>query len=253
MNKKSSTTLFKQIVEYKPTASESEREDQRQKDIIALNERINKLTAEGNTLLKGVTAGMMLEGDFRGADRVRAIQREIRTLNHEVKMLSRMPIQDDAYIAVCSELDAVIAERKAVEERYNKAIAEHEDSMGKIPFDRFQSLTREMYDLSAELEELRKREKELSELKNQYNRKTDQLYWDYLEAKDAEVKEFVLEHVKAVADYLAKAKEERDTAEKITYARKGKRVPELCMVPFGGDTLRQMLKYCDEIIALVGE
>ena len=251
MNKKSST-LYKQIVEYKPTASESEREEQRQKDIIALNERINKLTAEGNNLIKGVTAGMMLEGDFRGADRVREIQREIRTLRHEFKMLSRMPIQDDAYIAVCSELDAVIAERKAVEERYNKAITEHEDSMGKIPFDLFQSLTREMYDLSAELEKIRKREKELSDLKNQYNRKTDQLYLDYLAAKDAEIKTFVTEHIMAVADYLTEAKEERDTAEEITFARKGERVPELYMVPFGGDTLRQMLKYCDEIIALVG-
>lgn len=251
MNKKSSS-IYKQIIEYTPTASESEREANRQKELNAKCAELSELVKEGNAILRGVDIDRFVGRNFRDADRYDEIKRKIHATKNDIRALSIIPIQDDAYHVLCEELDNVTAQRIEAEKRYDNAVSERELSMGRIPFDMFQSLTREMYDLAAEVEKLREQEKDLTARKAQYNRRSDSLYAEYMQLKDAEVKTFVLEHVRAMVEYLTAAEEERDSAETMTYARKGQTVPVL-PVPFGGDVVRQILHYCEELIAVCKE
>lgn len=253
--KKTSSDLYKQIIEFTPSKAEEEREAQRQKAISDKYAEINTLTAEGNRLIRGIDAGTMFTGDYPNADRVKAIQREIKILRNNIRTLSRMPIQDDAFIACSQELEEITAKRKEAEERYFMALQEREQSAGSVPFDLYKSLEKECYSLSEQAQKLRKRESELTDKLKQYERKTDRLFSEYSELKDAETKEFLRSQVKGLYDYLEEVITEKDHAEEVTLGRKGM-TPEqvdLYMVPYGGDLYRRLLKYLSDIIELVQE
>lgn len=248
-----SKELYEKIVSYKPTKAEKEREAQRQKAISDKRAELSKLTAEGNELLRGIDRARMLEGTYAGADRVAEIQQEIRILRNEIRALSIMPIQDDAFVVCSQTLAETRAKRIEAEKRYSEALQEREQSAGSIPFDLYKSLEKECYSLSAEAQKLRKQEDELTDKLKTYDRKTDVMFAEYCTLKDAEVKTAVLASIKELYEILAEAKAERDDAKALTLARKGATPEEasLYMIPFGGDLYRRLMKYCTEIMVLV--
>lgn len=248
MKKKTSDDLYKEITTYTPTDSEIQREAERQKEISKMYARIAELEAKGNKLLYGVSAGDAVTGNFRNKEEVTEIAKERRQLINRLREYRRMPIQDDEYMSICDELEEATAARIESEAHYTKALTEYSAAKGKIPFETFKGLEKECYTLSQQTEELRNKEQMLLEQKANYDRKTDVLYSKYTALKDAEIKAHVLEMVDQLRKYITAAREEKQNAEVITLSRKGMTPKDIELpIPFGGDNLRQLLTYCDEI------
>ena len=254
MNKKnkSAADLFKEVTAYKPTATEAERETKRQEEISAIDSRISELEKEGYALVHGYSRSNVIVGDFPKADQGRKILEEINALRRQRKALSIMPIQDDEYIAICSDLETVASQLTEAEEQYSNALTEYERVKGSVPFDVFKGLETECYSFSEKVQELKTKKEELEKKKANYNRKSDALYMEFEKARDAETVAFMTEKMNECIAFLTGAREQKKTAERITFERRGDDVNDIVVpVPFFGDIERQLLKYCDEILKLV--
>lgn len=237
-----SMKLFEELTTYQPTQTEQERETARQKAIAENRKKYDELTEEGNSIIKGLSAGAVLS-DFKGRAEAERIQRERNILNNQLRTLKSMPVQDDEYVAVCEELDAVKEKRLETENRYAQALTEYSSAKGSVPFAMYQSLEKECYELDAERQSLLKKESELEAQKGNYVRKTDALYDAYLSAKTAEIKKHLEEGLTELITFMQSAIEERNTAEKITLARKGiVGNPRFAiMLPYQGDLFTKIV------------
>lgn len=160
-----------------------------------------------------------------------------------------LPIVDDEYISICGELEEITAQRKEKESRYAEAIEEFSASRGLVPFELYRKTEEECYSLSELVEDLKKKERALQDQKAQYERKADVLLNEYQQAKTAEAKQYILDHVKDLREYAVAVRDEMAQAEAITLARKEMVPADIALpVPFGGDTIRQVVHFFDEII-----
>lgn len=246
---KKNNSYYKAIVEYKDTATEAKRREDYQSERVRIAERIKSLTAEGNDLLKGVSAGDAFVGAYRDADRVKAIQQEIHTLTLKLNGM-RMPIFDDEYVAICEELNAVCEALAEAEARHEEAIKECENSRGRVPYDMYMKTSEEAYNLSQKILELKEREAELSFAKNNYIRKTDSLLQQYEIQKKAEVQQYTKDTLQGLIDHLRKEHTEMQSAETITLARKGEMSAKL-PVAFHGDVWSGVIHKLEEVLNMV--
>lgn len=246
---KTAADLFKAIVDYKFTETEAQRKADWHKEKSDINKKLAELETEGMKLLRGVSAGNKLAGEYPNAKKVEEIEAERRALRMDLRRLSFLPIVDDEYISVCGELEEITAQRKEKESRYAEAIEEYSASRGKVPFELYRKTEEECYSLSAEVEDLKKKEHALQDQKAQYERKSDVLLNEYQQAKTAEAKQYILEHVKDLREYAVAVHGEMAQAEAITLARKEIVPADIALpIPFGGDTIRQVVHFFDEII-----
>ena len=242
-------TYYKAIVEYKDTASEAQRKQDYLNERARIAERIKSLTAEGNALLKNVTAGDAFIGAYRDADRVKQIRDEISLLTHQLNT-PQMPIFDDEFVNICSELDTVSEALEEAEVRYEEAIRECENSRGKVPYDMYMQTSEEAYNLSQKIVELKEQKKELTFAKNNYVRKTDSLLQQYEIQKKAEVRQYTKDTLQGLIDHLRTAHTEMLEAEKITCGRKGEKPIKLPII-FHGDVLSGVIARLEEILKMV--
>lgn len=246
---KTAADLFKEIVDYKFTETEAQRKADWDKEKSDINEKIAELENEGMKLLRGVSAGEKADGFFPNAKRVKEIETEQRELRMDLHRLTFLPIVDDEYITICGELEEITAQRKEKESCYAEAIEEYEASRGRVPFDLYRKTEEECYSLSEEVEDLKKKERALLDKKARYERKADVLLNEYQQAKTAEAKQYILDHVKDLREYAVAVHGEMAQAEAITLARKEVVPSDIALpVPFGGDTIRQVVHFFDEII-----
>lgn len=243
MKKTESMKLFEELKAFQPTQTEQERETARQKAIAENRQKYDELTEEGNALIKGLSVGEVVFSDFKGRAEAERIQRERIVLNNQLRTLKSMPVQDDEYVAVCEELDAVKEKRMETENRYAQALTEYSSAKGSVPFAMYQSLEKECYELDAERQSLLKKESELKTQKGNYVRKTDALYDAYLSAKTAEIKKHLEEGLTELLAFMQSAIEERNEAEEITLARKGiAGNPRFAiMLPYQGDLFTKIV------------
>lgn len=246
---KTAADLFKAIVDYKFTETEAQRKADWHKEKADINRKIAELETEGMKLLRGVSAGEKMEGVFPNAKRVKEIEAEQRALRMDLHRLSFLPIVDDEYISICGELKEVTAQRQEKESRYAEAIEEFANAKGKVPFEIYRKTEEECYSLSESVEDLKKKERALLDKKARYERKTDVLLNEYQQAKTAEAKQYILDRVKDLREYAVAVHGEMAQAEAITLARKEIVPADIALpVPFGGDTIRQVVHFFDEII-----
>ena len=136
-----------------------------------------------------------------------------------------------------------------MERRYEEATEEYAQSRGRVPFELYKKTEEECYSLSAEVEDLKKKERALQDQKACYERKADVLLNEYQQAKTAEAKQYILDRVKDLRKYALAVHDEMAQAEAITLARKELAPADVALpVPFGGDTIRQVVHFFDEII-----
>lgn len=242
-------TYYTAIVEYKDSPTEAKRRQDYQDEKIEIAEEIQRLSAEGNDLLKGVSAGDAFVGAYRGADRVKAIQQEIHILTLKLNG-KQMPVFDDEFVAICEELDTVSEALEEAEARYEEAIKECENSRGKVPYDMYMQTSEEAYNLSQKIVELKEQKKELTFAKNNYVRKTDSLLQQYEIQKKAEVRQYTKDTLQGLIDHLRTAHTEMQSAEEITFARKGEKPTKLPII-FHGDVLSGVIARLEEILKMV--
>lgn len=253
MKKKTADDLYAEIVSYTPTKTEQARHDEWQSDIKNIYKQIDSLEHQGQDLLRNVSIGDQVAGNYKNAPQVKAIQDELHKLRIKTTSFHNVPIFDDEYHAICEELEAVTSQREETEGHYNKALTEYSKAGGQVPFDMYKQLEQECYSLSGKLEELKEKECELQMQKVNYVRKTDSLLAEYQKTKDAEIKEVVRETVYSLIETVNAAKAEKNMAELITAGRKGQQSP-VVSIPFGGgDIYSHIIASLNQILNIVGK
>lgn len=240
--------LYEAIISFKPTETESAREEEYRQKISDLYGRLHSLEDEGTKLIRGLTAGEMATGNYRNHDRVLEIQQESEHIKNELKALTtNRPIFDDEFASLSDELEAKTDQRKELEQRYESAVKEYRKSEGIIPYSMHKQIEEEMYSLDAELKTVRKEEKDMQTAVNCYRRKTNVLFEEYRREKDAEAKAWARSKLQEIIDYLRACNEEEQTAERITWARMGKVVPTV-PIAYGGSWLLSAIEKLTAIL-----